>query len=344
MASSDTGGVGDEPIRYLANDDVQHALGCVDVVDLVTTVLQQHARGATRLPPEAALYWENDQGETARSLALPACIDTDPRQVGLKVINANPRNTERGIPRASGLLLLFDPATARVVCVMQAEYVSSARTAAVSLIAARWAKPNAGVLSVIGAGPLGRAHVELARKTLPDLRELRVYDLDEKRADALVETGIGGGLAGVRCASARLAVDGADVVIAATTTSVPYLELAWLSQSAVVVNVGLDDCTEGLLLGCDTLLVDSWALISSDERRLLGRLALMGRVVGPGQPASPGVRRVDAELGSVIDGASLAVGGRVVMNPFGMGIADVAVGAAVRDAAAQLGLGDDLRP
>ena len=329
----------DAPITYLSNDDVRTALTHVDVLGCVAAVLRRHALGQTRLPPEASLYWSNERAETARSLALPGCIESDPPQVGLKVINANPMNPDRGLPRASGLLLLFDHQTARITCVMQAQHVSSARTAAVSLVAARWARPEAGVLAVIGAGPLGRAHVDLGQQALPGLRELRVYDLDVHRSGALAEVGAALGLAATCAASARSAVEGADVVIAATTTTAPYLEMAWLAPSAVVVNVGLDDCAEDVLLECDTLLVDSWEPISSDDRRLLGRLAGSGRVVGPRGSEAPGVRRVDAELGSVLSGATPSAGQRVVVNPFGMGIEDVAVGAAARDVAVELGLG-----
>ena len=57
--------------------------------------------------------------------------------VGTKIINANTGNPDKGLPRADGLTLLFDPRTARPSVIMQVAEVSVLRTAAVSTLAAR---------------------------------------------------------------------------------------------------------------------------------------------------------------------------------------------------------------
>ncbi|MFV0458394.1 MAG: hypothetical protein ACK5MT_06455 [Actinomycetales bacterium] len=137
------------------------------------------------------------------------------------------------------------------------------------------------------------------------------------------------------------ATRGAGLVVAATTTTQPYVELDWLDPDAVFVNVSLDDATEGLLLGTDLLLVDDWSIVSTDSHRLLGRLTQAGRVTAPGTPAPPNGRAVSADLGIVLSGQfpHPAVGARVVINPFGAGTHDVALATKIYQRALETGIG-----
>src|SRR5262245_53527492 len=93
---------------YLNRRDVVRACVEIDPVANVANTLMLHARGATVLPDEAYLGWTNTLGEQARSLNMPGWIGGDHPAVGTKIINGNPSNPSRSVPRASGLTLLFD--------------------------------------------------------------------------------------------------------------------------------------------------------------------------------------------------------------------------------------------
>src|SRR5262249_15533411 len=134
----------------------------------------------------------------------------------------------------------------------------------------------------------------------------------------------------VHAVSHRTSVIGeADVIIAATTSTDAHLHLNDIRPGTLVINVGLDDCAQDLLLGAEYLVVDSWNLVANDTNRLLGRLIRTGLVGAPGDGVSPGVRQqVDAELGQIITGIVNVRPGwqdRVVLNPFGMAVNDIAV-------------------
>lgn len=333
-------------LLYLDNPAVLSALAEVDELAVVRDALLRHAAGEVTLPKEAVLRWPAGPGEEARSLALPASLEGDPRRAGLKVINANPANPRRGEPRASGLLLLFDPSSARIRCVMQAEHVSSHRTAAVSALALLAFASGATSMAVIGAGPLAEAHLRRCGSVLEALTDVRVFDREPERSAALTARGreLLRPQASIRAAgSAEEAVRGADVVIPVTTTSEPYIEHDWLAPEATVVNVSLDDCHAEVFERAALLVVDDWSLVEHDDQRLLGRLARAGRVSGPGRIGAPGGRPVDGELGSYLAREIVRPAGLCVVNPFGMGITDVALGAAVHERAAALGLGVQLR-
>jgi len=315
-----------ETILYLSGDDVAAALEHVDAIAAVTAALEAHGRGETLLPPEAYLGWERD-GETLRSLSMPACLDSTP---GVKVINGNRANPGRGLPRASGLTLLFDPATAQPVCVMEGARISCLRTAAVSAVAAELLAAHPVVrLALIGAGALTRCHLRLLTPRLPELREIRVYDVEPARARALEAD-----VPLVVCDSAEHAIRGADLVVTVTTSTTGYVRHSWLEPGALVVNVSLDDLLPEVLLRADKLFVDDWSLVAADEHRLLGRLIREGTI-----------RAVDGELGELLAGSRP---GRsraeeiVVVNPFGLAIEDLAIAKEVYRHASATGLGTSL--
>ena len=318
-------------LLYLDAAQVAEACRHLDPVGVVTEAFLAVRAGRAAVAPEAALRWTAPDGTAARSLVLPAHQDT---AYGCKIINACIGNPDRGQPRASGLILLFDPETASPVCVMDAAHISALRTAAVSvaaLSAARGPGRSARV-GFLGCGALARAHAELLLTHRP-VDHVTVHDVVGERAEALaswlrdrfqVSVGTAGEAAG--------AMAGTDVVIAATTTTVAYADASWLAEGATFVNVSLDDATEDLLLTADHLFVDDWSLVSHDTTRLLGRLARAGRVTGPGQQPPPQGRAVDADLATLLAGdyeRPVQPRDRVVINPFGMGVHDIAFAARV---------------
>ena len=338
-------------ILYLSEADVTSALTTIDGVAAVEAALIAHARGETLLPPEAAMRWTSPAGHLARSLALPGSVRRESPTYGIKVINGSFGNIERGLSRASGLTMLFDPESAQITAVMAAAPISALRTAAVSYLSVReFAHAGTRSAAMIGAGTLARAHLELFARRLPQIKRYHLFDLDRERARRLeydVRTCPQWPGAVIELASsAEQAVREADVVIPVTTTSEAYIKHDWLRAGTTIVNVSLDDIEPEIVLRAGRIIVDDWALVANDTIRLFGRMARRGMLLGPGSGPTPaGARRVDSELGSVLAGTT-PIRSRadelIVVNPFGLGIEDVAVADAVLAAARVEGLGTEL--
>ncbi|MFF9088242.1 ornithine cyclodeaminase [Streptomyces sp. NPDC014991] len=331
------------PLTYLGSADVAAVCAGLPVVDIVEDTLRAVHRRTAGLTPEAALRWTTPSGAAARSLILPGWSGD---AYGCKIINASLGNHRLDLPRAAGLVVLNDPETARPSWVMEGGLISALRTAGVSLAAMRALRDPAEVTGAafLGCGRQAEVHMELLVRLCPALSQVVLYDQDPDRAHRLAAAlgATAPQLAVTVTADAREAAGRAPLVVAVTTTTEPYVELDWLSEGALFVNVSLDDAAESLLLGCDALFVDDWQLVAEDGHRLLGKLARAGRVTGPGEPAPHGGRSVDATLPMLVSGAftgTVGAADRVVINPFGMGVHDIAVAAAVRDRAAELGLG-----
>ncbi|MFI7677444.1 ornithine cyclodeaminase family protein [Actinophytocola sp. NPDC049390] len=328
---------------YIDAAEVAAALATIDPVDRIRDVLALHAKGETVLPDEAYLPWTGPDGSACRSLNMPGIVQggvagTD--IAGTKIINASLGNPDRGLPRAAGLVVLFDPLTARPRSLLDGTAISALRTAAVSVCAIEQLASATGVVALVGCGALAAAHLNLMLTRLPDVTEVRLFDRVPERAAALGAS-VGRDVRVVR--SAEEAVRGADIVVPVTTTTEGYLPMSWLAPGAVVVNVSLDDVLPDVVHGAGLVVVDDWGLVAADDRRLLGRMLRGGEIYGPHEqaPAVP-ARRIDAELGEILIGAHPGRAARddvVLVNPFGMAIADLAIAGAVERKVRQEGGG-----
>jgi N-[(2S)-2-amino-2-carboxyethyl]-L-glutamate dehydrogenase len=332
---------GADCLRYLDGALVAELCTRIDPLAVVAEAFLAVRDGRSGVSPEAALRWTAPDGSAARSLILPARHDG---AYGCKVINASLGNVARGLPRAAGLIMLYDPETAAPVCVMEGARISALRTAAVSVAALRAVRPLSTVdrVALLGCGRQARTHLDLLAAN-GSVESVVVFDLSSARAEAFADE-VRAALPAVKVevvTEAEEAVRAAPVIIAATTTTTPYVPLAWLPAGSVFLNVSLDDAAEDVLLGADHLFVDDWELVSEDDTRLLGRLARAGRVTAPGAQAT-GARQVDADLATLLSGGygrPVAAADRVVINPFGMGVHDIALATRVHAAAVESGAG-----
>jgi N-[(2S)-2-amino-2-carboxyethyl]-L-glutamate dehydrogenase len=340
-----------EGFLYLSRKDVIEACTTLDSVTIMRDVFRLHGSGQTILPDEAYLSWENAAGEHVRNLNMPAYVGGDFRGAGTKIINGNIANPSRGLPRASGLTLLYDDLSVRVQCVMESAYISSLRTASVSVLAATLLQgmPIESV-AVIGAGVIAQRHIELLLKYMPALHTVLVYDLVTQNTERLLsELAAQFAQRAVKAqstTSAEEAIRRAQLIIPATTVTEGYIPYTWLRPGSIVINVSLDDVMPDVVMKADLIVVDDWPLVKHDTRRLIGRMHRAGQVVGPDEALPPGeCRRIDAQLGELVTGARP---GRqysediILVNPFGLAIEDVALAASVYRVAQEKGLGQFL--
>ncbi len=339
-------------LLYLSRREVELACRDVDSVAIVKEVFRLHATGQTVLPDEAYLGWTNEQGEQVRNLNMPGYLGGSWQCAGTKIINGNNNNAVRGLPRASGLTHLFDSISGRIICIMEGAYISSLRTASVSLLAAElFAGREITCAALIGAGVQAQAHIELLvkrRLLYPSLRQIILFDIVEERAAKLHSTLLpeleAAGIDFTIVPTAEEAVRRGQLLVTVTTTTTGYVRYDWLQPGAVFVNISLDDPLPEVVLRADKVVVDDWTLVRNDTRRLLGRMYRAKQILGPDEPedsAHP-CRRIDAQLGEIITGQKV---GRekddeiILVNPFGIAIEDVALASIVYQEAQKRGSG-----
>lgn len=331
----------DDNLLYLSSDDVIRACEEIDPVVEIRDALALHADGLIRLPNEAYLDWNPPQGGYARTINMPGLLDGQVPMAGTKIINSSTHNPARGLPRASGVVILFDMNTSRPHCLMEASHVSSLRTASVSVLAAQHLLNSVATTGgFLGAGALTRQHAILMSQRIPQITSYRIFDIERDRAGVLcrqLAELIPPARAQFQVAgSAAEAVEGADLVVACTTAREGYVPRDWLKDSCLVVNVSLDDLCEDVLLAADRLYIDDWKLVTADKHRLLGKLIRQGRVRGPHDTGDAdaahqlveGSQTVTGTIGQLILGKCEGRSSDeqlCVVNPFGMAIEDISL-------------------
>ncbi|HET8845357.1 MAG TPA: ornithine cyclodeaminase family protein [Ktedonobacteraceae bacterium] len=340
----------EDTLLYLCEQEVRKVCTDINSVEIMREAFRLHATGATLLPDEAYLGWENSEGEKVRSLNMPAYLGGTFQIAGTKIINGNIANPRRALPRANGLTILYDDISVRPCCILEGAYLSSLRTASVTALATDLLLgQDVEDVALIGAGVLAQAHIELLLKYFPRIRTIRMFDLDQERItrlqSMLSRTLQQHSVAFLPTKTAEDAIRPARLIVPVTTTTTGYIHYSWLRPGALLVNVSLDDALPSVVFQADSIVVDDWSLVRNDSRRLIGRMYREGKILGPGEPGDVvqgDRRRIDAELGEIVVGKKV---GRIspediiLFNPFGLAIEDIALASQVYRLAQKDGLG-----
>jgi ornithine cyclodeaminase/alanine dehydrogenase-like protein (mu-crystallin family) len=324
-------------LLVLSGSDVHDLLGYAECADAMREALAALASGRAEQPLRTVLKPSSANGLMA---LMPSYLADTQTSYGLKAICITPANPAAGLDTHQGIVLLSLATTGEPVALLNASAVTEIRTAAVSVVATDLlARPEAGVLAVIGTGVQARAHI-LALDGARRLSEIRVAGRTRARAESLAADLRARTTAQVRpCGSAREAVAGAGIVVTATSAVTPVLHGEWLEPGTHVNAVGacLPDARE-----LDTAAVGAGVLFA-DRRESL--LAESGDYVLAAAEGAVGSDAVRAELGELLVGTGQ---GReddqeiTIFESLGLAIEDLAAATCAYRKALQAGVGSSV--
>ncbi|MGH7570645.1 MAG: ornithine cyclodeaminase family protein [Gemmatimonadota bacterium] len=221
--------------RIIRQDEVPALLPMEECIEVVEEALRALAVDDAVQPLRRAMWLPDRSGLLG---LMPAHLGP-PRTMGVKVISLMPGNHGTELDAHQGAVLVFEAERGRLLAVVDASSITAIRTAAASAVATRaLAREDARDLAVLGAGVQARSHLE-AIPIVREIRSVRVWSrsADHARAFARRESERHG--MDVRAvATAREAVEDADLVCTTTSATEPVLEGAWLSPGAHVNAVG----------------------------------------------------------------------------------------------------------
>ena len=163
----------------------------------------------------------------------------DHGRFGIKVLALYPGNGALGLPSHAGVMVLFDGANGTPLAVLDSNSLTALRTAAASAVATRaLARPESGVLALLGTGHQALWHLHALRTVMPVKRVQLWSRTAASVAHFVEELGALDGIDVVVAETAREAVVGADVVCTVSSSREPILQGAWLEPGQHVNLVG----------------------------------------------------------------------------------------------------------
>lgn len=327
-------------ILFLSHDDIVriNGLEIANIIDTIEKVISLHEESDYILPNKTVLRWGDMDSETekGRINAMPGYIGGEFDISGIKWISSAPNNPFKyNLPRASGLIILNDPDTLVPMVVMDATYISSMRTGAVSGVVAKYlANEESKTLGLIGAGVQNRTQLMALYSTLPNLSFVKVFDINKDRAfkfseemKSLIPIEI------EVVSSAEECVRSSDIFVTATVSKDPIVKKDWIESGSLYIHVGSHECEFDVIHNADKVVVDDWEEL---KHRGVETISIMYK------QGLYDESNLYAELGEIVNGKKRGRENndeKIYFNSVGMGIEDVAVAKLIYEKAKEKNIG-----
>jgi ornithine cyclodeaminase len=224
----------------LSHDEVIELLPMKECIDVMREALSALAYGQVHQPLRTIIRPAGAKGLMGMMPAYMSGGGIDDRAAfGLKAICIFPGNPAKGMDAHQGAVLLFSGESGELLAMMNASAITAIRTAAVSGVATDLlARVDACNLALLGSGVQARSHLA-AISQVRSLQRCRIASRNIEHAQnfaAEMRKSFSFELEPV--ATVEEALEGADLIVAATTAVEPIVRREWISAGAHLNVVG----------------------------------------------------------------------------------------------------------
>jgi ornithine cyclodeaminase/alanine dehydrogenase-like protein (mu-crystallin family) len=261
-------------ILYLSNSDVKKVLDLGQAIEITEQALRDHSQGRVTWSTPEDFAIKPEQGW--QSWVTGCALQTAP-VAGFRIRSIKAAGGSRDVSRPPHgprrVLILSDLEGGEILAFMDEDWCHAVRTAAAATVAMRvLARKGSTVMAMLGAGDTARAAVPVMARAF-NLKEVRVTSrTPESRQNYAKDVGAEYGLNIIPTESTEAALNGADLVVSATTTSTPFVKESWLGPGVTFYSIGKhQEVDSSVYKNADKFVVDSWLHCKnkSDMQRML---------------------------------------------------------------------------
>lgn len=324
---------------YLSQEDLLRS-GCLNfhlATEAAENAMLAMRRGEVMFPEKIVQIFNEETQE--RINCLPATL-TREQVCGVKWVSVFPPNVDRfGLQNLTAVFILSEIHKGFPIAVMEGTLISNVRVGAMGAVAARHLAPaEAEVIGFIGSGEQAKMHL-LAMKTVrPTLRECRVSAKTHEEELDFIEQ-LSPILPDMEFVSAetdgRRAMEGADILVTATSAQAPLLKAEWMKPGAFYSHIGGWEDEYAVAQQCDKIVCDDWETVKH-------RTQTLSRMYKDGELADSDIH---ADLGEIVAGDKPGrenANERTYFNAVGLSYVDVAIALAMYQRALSEGMGQEL--
>jgi len=248
-------------ILYLTEADVQQTITPAEAVDLAEKGIIADAAGKVN----GDKYYMN-VGKDGFVKPFSGYIEGEDLAF-VKTFSYFPVNPEKyQRPTTSSMVIMLDAETGLPACFMEAGWITGLKTAASTAVTTAYlANPDSKIVTIFGAGTLGRLHlIALAERF--DLEKAYFIDLRFETAQACaeeLEPMLGFPVKELSLEQRESAVKESDIIFTVTTGSQELVKQDWVKPGVFIARLGsYQEVSFDVILEADKVIVDCWKYVS----------------------------------------------------------------------------------
>ena len=282
-------------IRIISSDDVRKSLPMKEAIFGMKRAFRRLSSGQVEMPLRSRVPITDQDGVL---LTMPAALPED-GEMAVKLVTVFGNNLGRGLPLIHAAVIALDINNGQIKALMDGEVLTTVRTgAAVGAATDILARDDASIVGIIGSSKLAQSQME-AVCTVRKIKQVRVFSPNPEHAHKCAEEMSGKGPVpdDVRAvSSSQKAINNADIVCTATTSTIPVIAFENLKQGVHINAVGAFR-PEMQEIDVETIL-NSIIVVDSIE----SALTEAGDLVIPINQGLITKEHVHAEIGELING------------------------------------------
>jgi len=322
-------------VLLLNRNDVMSVLEMGDCIDFLEKAFAEHANGTAVLPLRIAITPPD-----GLSLYMPAYLK-EMDTLACKIVTVYKNNPkEYSMPTTIGKVMLQDPKTGDVICIMDGGYLTAVRTGAVSGLATKYlARDEEGMTAAIfGAGAQAKMQLWGVCEAR-DVSRAMVYDaFPDAAASFSKEVGEKLGIP-VEVVNDMSRMFEADIICTATSSAEPIFDGNLIRPGTHINGIGSHSPGAREL---DTTIIKRSLLIADSYEACLNEC---GDIMIPITEGAIAEDHIHADLGEIVIGKKSGRAGDDQITLFksnGLAIQDAATARLIYDKAKEAGIGTEV--
>ena len=225
-------------IKVFKAQEIEQALSMAEAIEVVKDAFVQLSLKQAQSPVRTSLNLK-EPGEVG--LIMPAYLSRT-RALGTKMLTVFPQNPQSSLPAVQGLVLLFDASSGSPLAILEGTHLTRFRTGAATGAATQTlSRPDSKNVALFGAGGQSFFQVQgvLAARRI---ERIRIFDLLPERVESLIgrlkRDPLNQNVEVSKASCATQALEGADIVVAATSSSRPVFDGKLVNEGMHINAIG----------------------------------------------------------------------------------------------------------
>lgn len=324
---------------YLSQEDLLRA-GCLDMrmaMSAAEKAMLDYREERVLFPDKIVQIFNDDTQE--RINCLPATLLNE-EICGVKWVSVFPLNPERfGLQNLSAVIVLSEIEKGFPIALMEGTLCSNMRVGAMGgLAASHFARKDSKSIAFIGAGEQAKMHLIAMKTAVPSLVECRVSSKYEQEEEQFVDE-MKALLPDVNFMATKTdsqrAMDGADILVTATSAQAPLLKAPWMKPGAFYSHIGGWEDEYAVAKQCEKIVCDDWETVKH-------RTQTLSRMYKDGELTDDDIHANLVEVIAGEKGGRENAEERVYFNAVGLAYVDVAIAYAMYLRAKEAGQGQTI--